>query len=102
VFASVFAILAAVLVVLFLTVWKPLWAPQGPGPEEQQRRAEIARHLQSAKDEFVRGEYDKAVAEFAIVQSLDPANSDARDGIDKARRAKTAEGGDAPDAKPSQ
>jgi len=102
VFGSVFACLAAVLVVLFMTVWKPLWAPHAQNSDEQQQRAEIARHLKAAEEAFARGAYDAAIGEFTLAQSLDPGNASARDGIDKAQRAKATEGAVLPEEKPSQ
>jgi eukaryotic-like serine/threonine-protein kinase len=91
----------AVVTGLFLTVWRPLWAPQSVAPEERQRKADIAAHVQKGEDALSKGEYDAAINEFSAVQSLDVDNRRAKDGIEKAQKARATENFVMPADKPS-
>ena len=92
----------AVVAVLFLTVWRPLWAPQTVAPEERQRKADIAGHLQKGEDALSKGDYDTAIVEFSSTQALDPDNRRAKEGIEKAQKARATENSVMPAEKPSQ
>lgn len=90
-----------VVIALFLTVRKPVWLPRTVAPEERERQAEVARHLQKGEDAFSRGEYDSAILEFSSAQALDPNNARAKNGIEKSQKAKATENSVMPAEKPS-
>jgi len=90
-----------VLTVLFLTVWKPVWSPNTASSEERERASEVARHLLKGEDAYLHGDYDAAIVEFSSVQSLEPDNRRAKDGVEKAQRAKATENSVMPADKPS-
>ena len=63
-------------------------APVAAGAEHQ---LQIDEHMKRAEDAFSQGNYDLAIEEFKAVQQLNPGSVRAKEGIERATKAKAAE-----------
>lgn len=63
----------------------PAAAPQA------EHQLEIDGHMQKAEAAFSQGNYDLAIEEYRAVQQLSPASVRAKEGIERATKAKAAE-----------
>lgn len=59
--------------------------PPPPGRQKRERSALITEHLAAGLDEYARGNYDRAIAEWQKVFKLAPDNEDARAYIDRTK-----------------
>jgi hypothetical protein len=67
---------------------QPAAAPAATAAEHQ---VLIDEHMKKAEDAFTQGNYDLAIEEFKAVQQLNPASVRAKEGIERAMKAKAAE-----------
>ena len=63
-------------------------APPAAAAEHQ---LQIDEHMKKAEAAFAQGNYDLAIEEFKAVQQLNPASVRAKEGIERAAKAKAAE-----------
>jgi serine/threonine protein kinase len=85
------------LLVVILAGGATYWFVVRPGgssnsalaPAEQQ--TQIDAHLQKAEEAFSQGNYDLAIEEYRAVQQFNPKSLRAKEGIEKATKAKAAE-----------
>ena len=64
-------------------------APPAAGGAEHQ--LQIDEHMKKAEDAFAQGNYDLAIEEYKAVQQLNPSSVRAKEGIERAMKAKAAE-----------
>jgi len=64
-------------------------APPAAGGAEHQ--LQIDEHMKKAEDAFAQGNYDLAIEEYKAVQQLNPSSVRAKEGIERAIKAKAAE-----------
>lgn len=65
--------------------------PEDPGNVKPREESMVKEHLILGGFYLDRGQYSEAIAEFAQALSLDPRNQEARDDVERAKRAWNAE-----------
>lgn len=83
------AALAAYFLLLRPAVQPQTSAPAASAPAEHQ--LQIDEHMQKAESAFSQGNYDLAIEEYTAVLQLSPTSVRAKEGIERARKAKAAE-----------
>jgi len=64
---------------------------QTPAAPQVDLQAQIDQHLLKAEQAFSGGNYDLAIEEYQAVQRLNPTSVRAKEGIERANKAKAAE-----------
>jgi len=82
-------VLAAAAAYFFLV--KPAGQPQPSAPPAAEHQLQIDEHMRKAEAAFSQGNYDLAVEEYTAVLQLNPASVRAKEGIERAKKAKAAE-----------
>jgi serine/threonine protein kinase len=82
-------VLAAAAAYFFLV--KPGAQPQPSSPPAAEHQLQIDEHMKKAEAAFTQGNYDLAVEEYTAVLQLNPASVRAKEGIERAKKAKAAE-----------
>jgi len=87
------AIAAALAVYLFVVKPQQVARPVAQAPAEPQvdRQAEVDELLLKAEQAFSSGNYDLAIEEYQAAQRLSPSSVRAKEGIQRANKAKAAE-----------
>jgi cytoskeletal protein RodZ len=86
--------LLAVILAAGATYWfvvKPGSSPTSNALAPAEQQTQIDAHLQKAEEAFSQGNYDLAIEEYRAVQQFNPKSVRAKEGIDKATKAKAAE-----------
>jgi len=86
--------LLAVILAAGATYWfvvKPGSSPSSTTSSSAEHQTQVDGHMQKAELAFSQGNYDLAIEEFRAVQQFDPGNVRAKEGIERATKAKAAE-----------
>ena len=83
----------------YLYLGRPQSQPVPSPAPQAQHQLEIDGHMQKAEQAFSQGNYDLAIEEYRAVQQLNPASVRAKEGIERATKAKAAESVILPGAK---
>ena len=75
----------------YLYLGRPQSQPVPSPAPQAQHQLEIDGHMQKAEQAFSQGNYDLAIEEFRAVLQLNPASVRAKEGIERATKAKAAE-----------
>ena len=75
----------------YLYLGRPQSQPVSSPAPQAQHQLEIDGHMQKAEAAFSQGNYDLAIEEFRAVLQLNPASVRAKEGIERATKAKAAE-----------
>ena len=70
---------------------RPAGQTQTQAPAGAEHQLQIDEHMKKAEDAFSQGNYDLAIEEYKAVQQLNPASVRAKEGIERATKAKAAE-----------
>ena len=70
---------------------KPAGQPQPSSPPAAEHQLQVDEHMRKAEAAFSQGNYDLAVEEYTAVLQLNPASVRAKEGIERAKKAKAAE-----------
>src|SRR5208282_1974791 len=96
------------LLVVILAVGATYWFLVKPGgslssnaPSSAEHQLEVDGHMLKAEQAFSQGNYDLAIEEYQAVQRLSPGNVRAKEGIERASKAKLAESAILPGGKPA-
>ena len=92
---SIIAVIIAAGLAVYLFVLRPPPAAhpveQAPAATPADQQAKIDEHMHKAEQAFSSGSYDLAIEEYQAVQRLNPASVRAKEGIERANKAKAAE-----------
>ena len=86
--------LLVVILAAGATYWfvvKPGSSPASNTSSSAEHQIQVDGHMQKAEQAFSQGNYDLAIEEFRAVQQFDPGNVRAKEGIERATKAKAAE-----------
>ncbi len=77
----------------YFLIPRPAAQPQTAAPAQTgaEHQLQIDEHMKKADDAFAQGNYDLAIEEYKAAQQLNPASVRAREGIERATKAKAAE-----------
>ena len=70
---------------------RPAGQPQPSAPPAAEHQLQIDEHIHKAEAAFSQGNYDLAIEEYTAVLQLNPASVRAKEGIERAKKAKAAE-----------
>jgi len=87
------AIAAALAVYVFVVRPQQVARPvvQAPAALQEDKQAQVDALLLKAERAFSAGNYDLAIEDFEAAQRLNPSSVRAREGIERAKKAKAAE-----------
>ena len=100
-----FVVLAGGGAAAYFFMPRPTSQPQQPAPvaaSGAETQLRIDEHMKKAEDALSQGKYDLAIEEYKAVQQLNPASVRAKEGIERATKAKAAESMILPGGKGSQ
>ena len=76
----------------YFLIPRPAVQPQTAAPQTAvEHQLQIDEHMKKAEDAFSQGNYDLAIEEYKAVQQLNPGSVRAKEGIERATKAKAAE-----------
>jgi len=86
--------LLVVILAAGATYWfvvKPGNSPSSNASSSAEHQIQVDEHMLKAEQAFSQGNYDLAIEEFRAVQQFSPSNVRAKEGIERATKAKAAE-----------
>jgi len=95
------AIAAGLAVYLFVVRPQQIAHPvvQAPAAPQEEKQAQVDDLLHKAEQAFSGGNYDLAIEDYEAAQRLNPSSVRAKEGIQRAKKAKAAESVVLPGAK---